>query len=373
MRLTGAIIVCLFSLFALEIYAQDKINISISQVAKFDSEIHRKRNFGFSVTGKYIWIYDDHSNLSVWLAADSSLVFRKNNVRPNISFSNDDKSVVVLTKERNEILDTASGRTKSILERKLKSYESKYWTGDNKLIVAWIDSSTIGFFDSDTGRLNATLITSEKKSVWHDFSISPDSKWIITINDLGETCLWDASNKKLIQKFDSYYPPMFSPDSRYVGLFTEKSLNISDVQIFDLQTMTFVKVLPKYAGSLVEWSPNSQAFITDRTRDEVSKNEAVIWKLDGTQLATIKTYSKHCFDFVSTCISDNDRFQFKSDGKLLMVSNKKGVRFLEPNNATLIFEASELEGPAIWLPKGDSILALDKKTRKLAVWKINMS
>jgi WD40 repeat protein len=371
MKLIGTLLILL--LLAFETNAQRKIDISILQVTKFDAEVKRRRNFGFSAAGKYIWISDDHSNLSVWSSADHSLVFQRANIGPRISldFSNDDKLVVLSTKERSEVLNAGSGRIIATLEG--KPVMPICWIDDTDRIAAWIDRYTIGFFGSNDGRLKDTLLANERKSEWRDLSVSPDSKWILTTNDFSETSLWEAASKKLIRKFESYKQAKFSPDSHYLGLFFGRdSSNAAEVQLFDLQTRALIKILPKYAGQIVEWSPDSQQFITDRTWEEVSKNEAVIWRVDGTRMATIKTYSKHCFDFVSTCISDYDRFQFKPDGRLLMVSNKKSVRFLDPNNGSLIHEAVDLKGPAYWIPNGDLILAVDRRSEKLVVWKIKM-
>lgn len=200
--------------------------------------------------------------------------------------------------------------------------------------------------------------------------ISSDGKWIITIGN-DNVRLWDIEIGSLINNFDGYMYPRFSPDSRFIGLLNDPKGD-RDVRIFDLRNRIVRDLLPKYSGSIVAWSRDGKTFVTDRTIDEGSKEIAMVWNAEtGKNIATIDTNSKYCFDPVSTCRSDWDRFSFSPNGKLLMSYSRERVRIFDLENGASMTILEDTIGSASWSNNGEFILGRSRSTSKLKMWRVD--
>lgn len=196
--------------------------------------------------------------------------------------------------------------------------------------------------------------------------ISSDGKLILT-----ENRLWEVATGKLINEFDKYSSPHFSPNSHYLKMLTGSVEKGFSTAIYDLSTLKIKTILPKDSGKIVAWSPDEKIFITDLTNQENSKKQAYIWETEtGKKLAELKTHAKYCFDFVSTCISDWDRFSFSLNGKVLMSQSKDEVKFLNPQNGEVIFRLDGAQFPAIWSPNWRFLLSKAKEKGKIILFDV---
>ncbi|MGH9948793.1 MAG: WD40 repeat domain-containing protein [Pyrinomonadaceae bacterium] len=240
------------------------------------------------------------------------------------------------------------------------------------------DDPNAEMWDIETGNLVFTLthkfsyvefgkIKTKQDRIWLT-EISQDGKWIVS-SDYSNSCLWNADTGEIVRKFEGDSDLRFIDDSRYLGLISEKTSQATF--ILDLVTMKTRQLFSKYSGTHPVWGPDGRLVLTNRTREEVSKKEAYIWDFEtGKQLATIRTYAKHCFDLVSTCISDSDDFTFSPNSKVLLSANNTQVKLLDPQNGNLLLEIPDAEGPAFWSPDGKLILAKDIQKGKIGLWRV---
>lgn len=286
-----------------------------------------------------------------------------------------------------EILDTETGKLQLsvVVHERKKSFFGRLFDyaffriaftpdGENALIVS--QDKTANLFDLNTGKIlhsfqmkavSPSPGESEEIPEITSIKFSKDGKWILT-HSLYQNRLWETEAGNLIQEFDFSFP-RFSPDSQVLGLVNEK--NKAETAIYDLAKREIRPILAKYSGGIADWSSDGKYFITDRTTDEVSKNSAFIWRADtAQQTATIKTYSNHCFDFVSTCISNSDIFRFSSDNRILLSQNEKELKLINPENGETLFQTNEVRSPALWSPDGRYVLSNSKEKRKITLSKV---
>lgn len=253
--------------------------------------------------------------------------------------------------------------------------EGFFIPNSNKILTICGDE-TGELWDIETGDLLSTFQHFNRytpydngKIVYAD--VSSNAKWIVT-GTYDDTFLWRAEDGKLIKGFVGYSFPKFSPNSKYLGLINDPNGDRA-VRIMNLETEKVTKIFDKYQGGLTRWSKDSKTFITDRTTDEVAKEVAYLWDAStGKQKAKFKTYSKYCFDPISSCRSDFDKFIFSPNDKILLSHNKKKTKFFNAETGELLKTLDDMGSPLIWNEQGNFILAKRPKQDKIGVWEISV-
>lgn len=386
--------------------------------------------FRFSSRGDFFYALNSDGKFTVWDVEKREQKFQVEGTR-NVSVDPNDKYILVFVGKESRILDALTGKIISVLQRSVRSSEKIAWTKDGNLIAAWIDKYNVGIFHTLDGSLLHTLnirkrkrlatqrffdwpmsldvqFTPDKKNLlivsgdvkaelWSvekgtviftfedklrqgylgaipsrqgiiKASISLDGKWILTSNYSGAR-IWNAENGQLTADFDGYFSANFSPDSRYVG-----PLNLADhkgMQLYDLRDQELKQFGDSYTGRFGVWSQDGRLVILDRTIDEVSKREAYLWDIETQEMLwTTKTYAKHCFDPISTCLSDLDRFHFSHDAGIISVSNNKRVLLADSRVVTDNVVVISAVGPVSWSPKEMLLLTKSQEKGKFMLFKI---
>ena len=234
---------------------------------------------------------------------------------------------------------------------------SHYWDYESNRIIAELDHRGL-----------STRPDTEAPGIGFG-EASNDGRWLATSTST-ETALWEAETGSLVRVFERVHFPRFSPRSRYLGLL-DKQGGPRQVELWDLPNNRQVEFLKEYSGGLVAWHPKDESFLTDRTRDEASKEEAYIWDVKtGARKAKIETESSWCFDLVSTCRSDWDVFRFGPHGDLIMVYRKNNVALLDAEDGSLVATLDGVRSPAIWSPSGGYVFARSKDGKSLKLFRI---
>ena len=382
------------------VYAIDKNKkLKVWKTADLSSKLELDEKYKeayFSPDDRFIAVFLDKGFKDINLNTDSTQITVSKIKDPidYIAWSPDGKLLAVrLNQNTVDLLQIDSGTFKPSLvvhkeKRRKKLLVSRIldiplrvnaeFSSDGKRLITVSSDSTAELWDVESGKLLRTFthaaVTSSNQDTndvnfeIYDGRFSPDGKWILT-QSFNSTKMWDAHIGNLVQNFLGFWLPRFSPDGKFVGLFTDSGNSAS--QLFDLQNQKMLKVISKYSGEIAEWSPDGSKFVTDRTRDEGSKKRAFLWETaTGKQIVEMQTYANYCFDFVSTCISNSDEFSFSSDSRLLMVQNQKSVTFRDAETGRVIGEVIGARSPSFWSPKNDMILARDTRDRKISLWKI---
>ena len=202
--------------------------------------------------------------------------------------------------------------------------------------------------------------------------VSADGRWVVT-SSYDQSRLWSGIDGKLIREFSGYGYPSFSPNGKYLALINDPTGDRS-VRILDLVRQKIDPLIGKYSGQIVTWGPESKLFITDRTIDEVSKNRAYLWDIQtGNIRKEFNTYSKYCFDLVSTCRSDFDKFLFRPTGELLLLHNKRRLKFVGLREGRMLSSLEGFGSPIVWSSDGNFILAKKSKIQKVGLWQLTVS
>lgn len=380
----------------------------------------------FSPNENIFFVVEDKKSLSIWDAEKNQPKYSFPGSFSQVKFSPNGKNILAVAKNQINIIDVNSGNISSPFKKYEKKIAFTKWAPDGKNIAVFISGFQIDVLNAETGKLINTFVIEKKKrnflerglniqflangtftpdgkrlltctenesaELWdletgkrlREFvhpdmvtrqtinrcEISPDGKWILTGN-YDEQRLWKTETGEFVEVFKGFNLPRFSPNNRYLGLFYYPGAEQRSTAIFDLSSLKLIQIFDKYSGRIDAWS-KEKYIVTDRTTDEVYKDAAFIWSVgDWKQKASLKTYSKHCFDFVSTCISDSDRFTFSPNEKLLMSQNEKTIKFLNPENGEIITNLDNSSAPALWSDDGKFILAKSNEKDKMNLFKIS--
>ncbi len=402
-------------------------------LAKFDGKTKEGLGIDFSPNGKYFLLVDEKGTRSVWNTVTHTVRHSLSKKSKMAYFSHDEKSIFIPSKKESQIVDAESGKVKVILDRNIVPWRES-WSPDDSYVVGWIGNFTAGVFDTQNGKLKQSFVCHKKKKLaiqrffdfaddssalftpdgkrlltsvgdsdaelWDietgallftftqsirspytgalpklpeitDIEVSSDGKWILTSGYV-DARLWNAATGKLVQQFEGWQGGMtFSPDSNYLGLVNEPGQ--LSTRLLDLRAMKYISLESKYAGRYFRWNPDGRTILTDRTIDEVNKEEAYLFSVEtGNKIGMIKTTVKYCFDLVSTCISDSTSFMYSPNGKILMASDQKQIKLLDSRDGSVLTSIDDGSSPARWSPDGNFILAKDKQKDKVGMWKVSI-
>ncbi|MBA2620129.1 MAG: hypothetical protein H0U87_02900 [Acidobacteria bacterium] len=351
----------------------------------------------FSPDGEWLAVFSK-KEITILTAESGKIQAKSGTYKDEIKFlgwNPNSKNFAVGTKNFTvDILNVETGEIKNsaVIHEKKKGFFGRLnddadfiwikatFTPDGSKILTVCQDPTAEIWDVVTGKLIQTFTLKleppyqgalPKLPGIYYAEISSDGRWIL-IGSYDQNRLWETETGKLVKEISGYSHPSFSPDNRYLGMITDSTSKERATALFDLSTKEIKTISAKYNGEMVAWSSDGNMFITDRTTDEMNKNVAYIWDAEtGKQKATLKTYSKGCLDFVSTCLSDFDIFRFSPNSQILMSQNKKQVRLLNSENGNKILSLDGAISPAVWSSRGNFVLAKDVEKGKIGLWQVS--
>lgn len=382
------------------------------------------RQFGFAPDGKSFFAISNKQNLTIWETATQTPKHSLTGKFLEAVFSPDGKHLAIMLKNEILLLDSETGKIsksktykgnikfldwnptskslaigaenytvdilngetgetkksfaickkdKGFLDKVLDTsyYQAKFTNGGEKLLT-FCDDPTGKLWNPETGEIIFTFTHPPSVSYQGakpknpDISwslVSPNGKWILTMT-YDDRRLWNAQTGELVRVFnDSVF---FSSDGRYLQVGNE-SKNNSSLKILDLETLEVKKSFPNYPGRIVAWSSDGKIFVTNDT----DKKQGAIWEMeDDKETASLKTYAKSSFDFVSSYLTDVDIFRFSPNDKILMVQNQKEIKFLNSENGEKLLGFDTLQTPAVWSHDGKFLLSKSKEKGKLFLYEV---
>lgn len=422
------------TLFSVNVLAQLDLPLA-KLIGEYESVGSDPGKFGFSKTNEFFYSLQSDGSLIVRSVSDQAEKFRIRDVRSvrSIVFSPDDKYVLVVQKKKSLIVSTRDGSIVNTLEKPLYGSREAIWSPAGNEVAGWIDDYNAGIFSSLDGKVLHTFNTHERKKLavqrlmdmsagyptcrfspagdrlltiygdaeaelWdvktgnllYSFTdrlrppytaalnklepigngeFSSNGQWIYTSSYEGGR-LWNAQTGKLVKDLDGFQFAYFSPENRFLGPLVSSGTKSSS--ILDLRTMQIISLGAAYSGRFGIFSPDGTMILGDRTGDEVNKQEAYLFDTaSGKMLWSTKTYAKYCFDPVSTCISDSDKFLFSPNSLFLTVSNKKSVRILTARDGKTLMALDDAGWPFHWSADSKMILCRGIKTGRLRLYRLN--
>ena len=408
-------LLCLFLFFT--IFPQTAQNqFALKLVAKFNTDIGDYGQIGFSPDGKYFFALSYKKNLQVWETENQKLLYVINGrFEYGAKFSLNGNWLAVFSEKEGQIVNIETGKILFNLNTYKEKIEFLNWSPTSQRFAVGTENFTVDVWNIESGKIeNSYKIHEKKKGFWaiddaalftitaefskdekrlltncndqeaeyfdlengkliYAFSnsynfirnakFSPDGKWIMTRSS-EETVLWNAATNKFIKSFLGYISPSFSLDSRFLGLVKDSAQNITN-ELFDLSDQKIYLSLQKDVkiyGTIDRWSPDSKTFVT-------TGENGYIWNANtGNPINTFKNRVTYSFlDGYST----EDFYEYHPNGKILLVSNDKELRFFSTMRNEQLLSFPQAKRPAVWSPNGKFLLAQAKERGKIALWKVS--
>jgi WD40 repeat protein/predicted chitinase len=271
-----------------------------------------------------------------------------------IKFSPNGRLLATAKTDSNDVTisDVASGKELARLKGHTGQITDIGFSLDQVVLVTASDDSSVRMWEVDSGKLIATLSGHLKQVV--KVAFSPDGKFLVTASEDGTARVWDAHGEFLTQLVagEGGKPvrgAVFSPDSRYILTFSEKSASLWEAKTpgnwkeLSDNSPTLLKAHTANLNAAV-FSPNGQRIVTiseDRT--------ARIWETKlappTTPVTSLATLAGHIKPVVSVAFSaDSKSVVTGSEDKTARVWDLSSIGEFSVAKSTLEAKPAEYTG-----------------------------
>ncbi|NEP56389.1 MAG: hypothetical protein F6K31_05115 [Symploca sp. SIO2G7] len=143
-----------------------------------------------------------------------------------------------------------------------------------------------GLTDRSTEEIQEIELKSNSSPI-KEIEFSPNSNWLITLDELGKAILWDIDGKKIAELFSNQEKTRsikFNPDSNLIATINEQG----QVVLWNTNGVITSKLSSKQETiSAINFSPNGQLIITGSKDGQIR-----LWNTEGEQIGSIPFWKK---------------------------------------------------------------------------------
>jgi WD40 repeat protein len=239
------------------------------------------------------------------------------------------------------------------------------------LTTTYWEDSPAKLWDVKTGGLQAEL-RGQTVTVNYDTkvagvtsaSFSPDGKYVVTLSNYSKASLWDTTTAKLVQEFDVFARPDFSPDSKWFGLIRIGK----ETGLINLETAKFLPIADLDTGFLNQhsFSPDGRTYVIGSGYDDY--HATLIDVATGQVRAKISLVSKWGFDLISNYQKDVDILDFHPGSEFLIGASRNSVTMWDVSTGAVVWQTTEGRAPAEFSRDGKLLATVGKDKKTVLLW-----